>query len=397
MQLSSVKVEQIFNKSDVIIDYGEILSNDEIVKIALDTFDNVELKDDGYIYGRYDKTDFCLYFKNISYLGNPHPIYKKRIQIPNTFKELYDNNMNRNIKTLLIGIYKYKNNILFCDFDTSTYVNKKMNNSSAHIYTIDLLKGLETDFFQKNDKRGNKITVFTKNAKNEFYKYKFEHTEIESKIEIVNTFDAFFKSISKEWFGIDCYKEMIQSGYNNKFQSEWAGFYLEYLLDLYITEHHLYDIVRYLQNKKENEIDLDLYFSKINSYGDLKTHSDSSSGILGNDLQTIEELVKSGKVYYVVCNHETNYDKDYEFEVTKFWNKEQHKSDILSYSNKMKHDVRLRSYFILEINKFNFKYLNIYNQGKNSNGDARNPKISININDIDNFLIHMVEFIEDKK
>ena len=396
MQLSSVKVEQIDSSNNVIVDYSEILLNSEIIKIASEVFDNVEYKD-GYLYGRYNKTDFCLYFKNISYLGNPHPIYKKRIQIPGTFKGLYDKNAYKNVKTLLLGIYKYKNNILFCDFDTSTYVNKKMNNSSAHIYTIDLLKGLETGFFQKRDKFGNLLTVFTKEKVKDFYKYKFEHTEIESKIEIVNTFDDFFKSISKNWFGIDCYKDMIQAGYNNKFQSEWVGFYLEYLLDVYIREHHLYDIMQYLQNKKDDEVDLDLYFSKINSYGDLKTHSDSSSGILGNDLETIEKLVKEGKVYYIVCNHATKLDKDYEFEVTKFWNSAQNKDDLLSYSNKMKHDVQLKSYFILEINKFNFKYLNIYNQGKNSNGNERNPKISINNKDIGNFLIHMVEFDDDEK
>ncbi len=394
MQLSSVKVEQIDSSSGVIVDYGETLSNNEIIKIASDVFSGTEYKD-GYLYGRYDKTDFCLYFKNISYLGNPHPIYKKRIQIPGTFKELYDQNAYKNVKTLLLGIYKYKDVVLFCDFDTSTYVNKKMNNSSAHIYTIDLLKGLETGFFQKRDKFGNLLTVFTKEKINDFYKYKFEHTEIESKIEIVNTFDDFFKSISKNWFGIDCYKDMIQAGYNNKFQSEWVGFYLEYLLDAYIMEHHLYDIMKYMQNKKNDEVDLDLYFSKINSYGDLKTHSDTSSGIIGNDLSTIENLVKNGKVYYIVCNHMTQMDKDYEFEVTKFWNKVQNKDDLLSYSNKMKHDVKLKSYFILEINKFNFKYLNVYNQGKNSNGNSRNPKISINNKDIGNFLIHMVEFEDD--
>ena len=184
MQLSSVKVEQIDSLNNVIIDYGETLSNKEIIKIASEVFDNVEYKD-GYLYGRYDKTDFCLYFKNINYLGNPHPIYKKRIQIPGTFKELYDKNAYKNIKTLLLGIYKYKDNILFCDFDTSTYVNKKMNNSSAHIYTIDLLKGLETGFFQKRDKLGNLLTVFTKEKVKDFYKYVWSDLSLLQKLRII--------------------------------------------------------------------------------------------------------------------------------------------------------------------------------------------------------------------
>ena len=395
MQLSSVKVEQIDSSKGVIVDYGETLSNNEIIEIASDVFTNVELRE-GHLYGRYNNEDFCLYFKNVSYLGNPHPIYKKRIQIPKTFIELYDKNAYKNIKTLLIGIYKYKDVVLFCDFNTSTYVKNRINNSSAHVYTIDLLKGLETGFFQKQDRAGNSITVFTKNRVNDFYKSKFEHTEIESKMEIVSTFDDFFKTISKDWFGIDCYKEMIRGEYNNKFQSEWVGFYLEYLLDSYIAEHHLFDIVKYLQNKKTGEIDLDLYFSKINSYGDLKAHSDSSGGIIGNDYNTIDSIIKNGKVYYIVCNHTTEMDKDHGYEVTKFWNKIQNKDDILSYSNKMKHDVKLTGYYILEINKFNFKYVDIYNQGRNSNGNERNPKIAISNKDIGNFLIHMVEFEEDE-
>ncbi len=391
MKLSITKVEQITNSQEVLLDYGEILNQSEIKKIVLDSFPETYEKENG-IYGRYDKTDFCLSFKNISYLGNPHPVYKKRIQIANTFKELYDENANINVKTLLLGIYKYKDNIIFCDFDTQTYVKKKMHNSSAHVYTIDLLKGVETGFFQKNDRFGNKITVFTKDRIKDFYKYKFEHTEIESKIEIVNTFDDFFRSISKQWFGIDCYKEMIKADYNNKFQSEWVGFYLEYLLNSYIFDHHIFDILKYIQNKKNDEIDLDLYFSKINSYGDLKMHSETSSGIIGNDLSTIEKLVSDGKVYYVVCKHSTTMDKDCGYEVTKFWNSVQNKNDLLSYSEKMKHDIKLKGYYILEINKYNFKYLDIYNQGKNSNGNPRNPKILISEKNIENFLIHMIEF-----
>ena len=60
MQLSNIKVEQIDSSNNVVIDYGEILSNSEIIKIVSEVFDNVEYKDK-YLYGRYDKTDFCLF------------------------------------------------------------------------------------------------------------------------------------------------------------------------------------------------------------------------------------------------------------------------------------------------------------------------------------------------
>jgi hypothetical protein len=55
-------------------------------------------------------------------------------------------------------------------------------------------------------------------------------------------------------------------------------------------------------------------------------------------------------------------DKDYNFEVTIFRNKQQNKTDIMSYADKMKHDISINSYYILEINNFNFQYVEIFNQ-----------------------------------
>jgi hypothetical protein len=391
MKASIKKVEQILKNGEIVIDYGEILDKKEISKIIQEKFPNISFRNNN-IYGRYNNVDFNIYFKNISYLGNPHPIFKKRIQIPSNFKNVYLDNLDANVKTILLGLYKYKDTILFCDFDTSNYTNNNLHNSSAHVYTIDLQKGLEQGLFQKRDFKGNIITVFTPDKILEFYKYKFTNKEIDSKFEVVNTFDEFFSSISKDWLGIECYKEMINSNYRNKFQSEWAGFYLEYLMDNYIADHHLFDIIRYEQDKTNSGIDLDLYFSRINSYGDLKTHSETSGGVLGNDYETIRDLVQKGNIYYIVCNHDTEMDKDNGNIVTKFWNRVQGKNDPLSYSNKMKYEVILKSYYILEINKYNFKYVDMYNQGKNSDGKPRKPKISISMKNIDNFLIHAVTF-----
>ena len=391
MQLSNVKVEQVKKNGDVLLDYGEILSKKEEIELILQSFPHTHLEDN-QIQGKYDSCKFSLVVHNISYLGNPHPLFKKRIQINNRFKDIYCNNKLKSIDTLLIGIYKYKDNVLFCDFDTSTYIDRKLNNSSAHVYTIDLLKAVENGFFQKTDMNGNTITIFTEEKIMDFYKYKFSHNEIESKIEIVNTFDDFFASISKDWYGIECYQEMIEANYNNKFQSEWGGFYLEFLLNQYIEEKNISNIIRFNKQKAINKIDLDLYFPKINSFGDLKTHSESSGGILGNDLETIKKIIENGKIYYVVCNHKTTKDKDNEYVVTTFWNTVQGKDNLMSYANKMKHSIHLESFYILEINKYNFKYIDIFNQGINSDGKKRNPKISISNKNINNFIIHMVFF-----
>ena len=101
------------------------------------------------MYGKYGEERFCIYFKNISYLGTPHPFFKKRIQIGDAFKDIYAENTRLGIHTLLMGVYKYKGTILFVDFDVTKYATRKAHNSSAHVYTIDLKNGLLFGIFQK--------------------------------------------------------------------------------------------------------------------------------------------------------------------------------------------------------------------------------------------------------
>lgn len=85
-------------------------------------------------------------------------------------------------------------------------------------------------------------------------------------------------------------------------------------------------------------------------------------------------------------------DSDSDFVVSKFWNNELNSKkgknkDLLSYSNRMKYDVTLLNFYILEINQFNRNYVLDFNQPKNSNGKIREVKIQINKRDIDNFVI----------
>lgn len=390
MKISNVIVEQILD-STVVEDYAEILTPTETKEIICNSFNGAKINSNGYIYGSYMGMEYCILCKNISYLGNPHPIYKKRIQIPEHFINLYKENSKKGIITLLIGVYKYKDTILFCDFDTSKYINNKSHNSSAHIYTIDLLNGFRNGIFKKKDYRDNIITVFDENNINKFLEMKLSASSTTG-VEVFDTLDNFFASMFKEWIGIDCYMEMIENGFNNKFQPEWPGFYLEYKLEKYLEENHKKDIIRYCQNKKNGDIDLDLYFPKLGIYGDLKTHSLNSTAIQGNDYETIMSLIENQSIYYIVCCHETEKDKNHNFVVTEFWNKAQYKTDLHSYGNKMKYSVKLKKYYILEINKYNKKYLKIFNQGKNSDGKPREPKIMIPDKYIENFLVHIVKF-----
>lgn len=388
---SNIKVEQLLNTGEVVIDNGEILSQKELIIIIETNFSDLT-KINGHLFGEFNNKKYCLLFKNISYLGYPHPIFKKRIQIPSSFIEIYKDNLTRNIETFFLGVYKYKETLMFVDFDTRTYIKNQANNSSAHIYMIDLINGIKQGFFKKKDFRDNIITVFDKSKIHKFLSSKLNNS-FSSDVEVFNTLDVFFDSIKKEWYGIQCYEEMINSEFNNRFQSEWPAFYLEYKIDEYIAKNNLNDIISYSQNKKKNEIDLDLFFPKIGYFGDLKAHSLSSGAIQGNDYETVMKLIEKQSIYYIVCNHSTKKDKDHDYQVTKFWNSILNKDNLLSYGSKMKHSVELKNYYILELNKYNKKYLSIFRQGKNSDGNPRKTKIMIKNKNIGNFLVHRVDFL----
>lgn len=202
----------------------------------------------------------------------------------------------------------------------------------------------------------------------------------------------FFYEEPKEWKGINCYKKMINANYRNKFQPEWAGFFLEFEFEKYIKNNKLESIVKFAQDKSKTGIDLDLYFSEVNCYGDLKAHSTNSHGIQGNDKSTIvEQIQTNGHVFYIVCSHDTFKDFDYDFEVTKYWNVVQNKENLLSYSKKMKNKVVLKKSIILDINGNNFSSLSVFKQGINSNGKLRKPKIMITEDKIDDFTVAEME------
>ena len=417
-------VEQVNLNGEIVEGYDTSLSKKAIFEKLKDYFPNVSMEYD-LIVGKYNNINYSILIKNITYLGNPHPTYKKRIQIAG-LPEFYSESLNKNYVPLMLGVYSFEDNLLFCDFKIDTYINKKSHNSSAHVYTDDLAAATKSGIFQKEDYFKNTITVFRKDFVSYFLDDKFSYlnkkeestsmvdylifdqndnylsdtvandpgvTYVENKPKDVleKIFNGFFFSIEKVWNGIDCYKQMIQDNYKNKYQPEWAGFFLEYKFDKYSKKHNLNLISYYAQDKKKGEIDLDLFFPTINSYGDLKTHSSNSKGIQGNDLRTVNEVLNSKKysnhIYYIVCEHDTYKDKDFDYVVTKFWNHTQNKSNELSYKDRMKNSVELKKYFVLDINKNNRCYLSIFRQGINSNGKLREPKIMIDVDNIDKFEI----------
>lgn len=398
------RVEQIDIDGNTVIDYDTTLSPSEVYKRIKDYFPNINKDEDGMIVGNYNGEKYSIRAKNITYLGNPHPIYKKRIQISNDLSEFYKTSIKKGYKPVLLGVYTYKDNHIFCGFKIEDYVNKKAHNSSAHVMTDDIAAAVLDKYFQKVDYFKNNITVFSGNAVNTFLDELFSDDSNYETIEIsrnkqektiskevIETIVNFFTHEEKEWNGIDCYREMIGDDYRNKYQPEWAGFYLEYTFEKYLKNNSLSRLITYAQDKKKGGIDLDLYFPETAQYGDLKAHSNHSKAIQGNDWDTIEQLIKEGKhIYYIVCEHSTQKDVDYDFEVTQYWNKAQNKSNLLSYSKRMKHSVKLTAAYILDINHENYKYLSKFKQGINANGKPREPKIMIDMDNIEHFIIKKI-------
>ena len=425
MKEGNALVEQVTNSGDIILGCDYSLSTSEIFARLQKYFPNIEKDSDGFIHGNYQGFKYSIRAKNITYLGNPHPEFKKRIQISDDLQEFYQHSKSLGYVPLLIGIYTFHETQVFANFNITDYVEKKAHNSSAHVYTQDISAAVVDGIFQKTDYFNNTITVFEKNYVNYFLDdylnvnkeevvsfkseiikdFTFEEKELARKIgcfvkptimpmNTIYPIMKFFYDEKKEWHGKNCYEEMIKANYRNKFQPEWAGFYLEFEFEKYIKNNKLENIVDFAQDKSKNGIDLDLYFSNIKCYGDLKAHSTNSSGIQGNDRATIiKQIQENGHVFYVVCSHDTFKDSSYDFEVTKYWNTVQNKEDLLSYSKKMKNKVILKKSVILDINGNNFSSLSVFKQGINSNGKLREPKIMVSEEKIDDFIVAKMELV----
>jgi len=373
------KIEQIDN-GKIVIDSDKKLTRNEFISVLKSNFNVLNSKNPYEV--KIDNSIIKLHAKQVTYLGNPHRCFKKRIQLSKGWGDsLKDEN------SYLIGLYKYKTTLMYVFFDKANFVNRKTNNSSAHVSTFDILNAYENGIFTKKDIRGNIVTVVKSELANDFLN-KLVNKKVKLAPEI-SLFEDFKNSLNTKYHGKTCYSEMIKDNYKNKFQPEWVGFFLEYKFETFLNKNpELKLICNYQSNKKKGEIDLDLNFNN-KYFGDLKAHSNESSAILGNDKSNINEALNVyNKIWYIVFNHETKKDKDYSFEVTKFWNESQNKEDLMSYSAKMKNNIRFTDFKILEINNYNKQYLSDFNQGINSNGLPRDAKIKIEKKSIDNFLIY---------
>lgn len=414
---------QVNSNGDYELAEDQVLTVSQIY-IKLQKFFPELTKQGKWLFGNYKGRLFSIRIKNITYLGTPWENYKKRIQIPEDLSEFYHYSKINNMMPLLMGIYTYKDNTILCHFNIDDYIGKKFHNSSAHIWASDIQQATINDYFEKIDNRNCRITVFNENGFNDFLvntigeptrkeiikrckqtlsqicadaktkKYIFDKSiELNNFIKEEEKIRDFFERTDKRWYGKDCYKEMFERNFHTKGYPEWAGSYLEYLFEKYIKENNIEQLIRFAQEKKKTGIDLDLYFSQKECYGDLKAHSIDSPSVIGNDFGTIISILQKeipfNHIYYLICEHQTEKDFLYDFEVLNYWMKLQKKSET-NYHNKMKNNITLNKALILEINPINCDFLQVFIQGKNSNGRPRDPKISIDESDFEEFIIEEI-------
>ena len=346
---------------------------------------------------------YHLLVRACTYLGNPHPLYKKRVQLPLWFNE-YANcieKSNYDIDVRYIGVYHYSDdfhgeNIIFIDFSKGTYLKKKGHNSSAHVYTNDLFQAMTYGVYAKEDYFGNVVTAV---RRDKFKKY-LEGREEEQKslFDLFKEFNYGF-SFGKWLKAIDVIKEMYGDNWRQWKQAEWAGWFLEYKFNKFTVDNRVGGKMRYVGSsmKREGDLDFDIRFEEADFYGDLKASDTNQKETPGNDqANLIECIYRFGKFWYVIYEHETIKDSDVGYEATVARNQfikgvdPSYAKGEMSYHQRMKNSVKFTRMSIVELNHINFREaLTVFHQGHQTNGAARRPKFNIRKSVLknDNFVV----------
>jgi len=341
--------------------------------------------------------DQVLLKAQITYLGIPWESFKKRIQIPQHWVEVYDGALADGLTVRFVGIYHYDRVTVFVDFDPGTYVTRKANNSAAHVATNDLFQAQTSGLFSRTDHNGNRLTSIHSNL---FADYllglvREEHPYVNA----FSDFNAEFLSQGR-LEALDAVQEMHRAQWPDTMQGEWAGFYLEYRLDEFLRRGGAHPLVAFQKVKIRGGLDYDLVFKhgrRVAFYGDLKASNITEHESPGNDAEDIRRcLAEYGRFWYVIYEHETWHSRDEGDLPVTAWNEWRRSVghvgrkdyDPLSYSRRLKSAVRFTAMLILEVNEANFDVvLGGFNQGRQPGGASRALKVMISKRNIDNFLI----------
>ena len=398
------KSEQITPTLSIVYDYDQKLTKiSEFESAFKEALGNIEVikYNNNRIY-KYTHNNHDTYFLTgaITWLSNPHPLFKKRLQLKKWYRDVYEEyNFKENSDVRIVGIYRYDGMHIFVEFDTEKYMKNKLNSSSAHVYSNDLYQALKNDYFTKIDQKGNKITTI---ASRNFKKY-IDNGHVPAKhakpmkSTIFDLFAKFNNGFSfGEWItAVSAIEKMKSKKWYQWKGTEWAGWFLEYELNEFIEQEQCQNTMMYIGNKKTSDLlDFDLYFKNDEFYGDLKASDITKKEAPGNDKDaTLEAINYNGKLWYVIYEHETKKDIDYNSEMAiarmELIGKPYKEGSKISYKTRMKHSVNFKKMKILELNRINMhEVLRDFNQGRNSDGNERKAKFRITKKNIDNFTVY---------
>lgn len=390
-------VDQIGPSGDLVEDTDTTLTNTQKNRLLLDALPGATA--DTYAGERVIRIgDQIILKKQVTHLGNPWPGFKKRIQIPKKWLEVERRASRDGLKTRFVGIYHYAQVTIFVDFDPTTYLLRKANNSAAHVATNDLHQAQVYGQFSRTDRNGNLLTSVSAGA---FARYLMAGHEIRHpRVEAFQKFnDVFFQEGKID--ALVAVKAMHQASWPDTFQGEWPGFYLEFRLDSFIQSQHLNHLLEYQKMKVKGGFDYDLVFkdgSRVEYYGDVKASDVTKRESPGNDAGDIARCIAEfGRFWYVMYEHETTHGRDNGDRSTIAWNEwkrsvgyhSRREYNPLSYAKRFKESVRFVKMSILEVNEANAHIVfGDFNQGRQPDGAARALKVMIKKTNIDNFLIY---------
>jgi hypothetical protein len=337
----------------------------------------------------------------VTHLGRPWPEFKKRIQIPPHWIDVYQAALRDGLRPRFVGIYRYAQVTVFIDFDPRTYVQRKANNSAAHVATNDLYQALTHGVFKRTDRNGNTLTSVRADL---FADY------LLGEVREHNVYAGVFESFNSEFLTgeriepLHAINQMYAALWPDAFQAEWAGFYLEYRVDEFLRRTAADRLVGFQKDKFRTGLDYDLVFKEplaVAFYGDLKASNVTSTDAPGNDAADLRRCIQQyGRFWYVLYEHETWHSRDEGDAPVIAWNEWRRSMghvfrsgyDALSYAGRFKSAVRFVGMKILEVNEANFHVvLGDFNQGHQPSGEDRAVKVMIAKRNIDNFLIYSQE------
>jgi len=361
----------------------------------------VDGKDYSFIACSSSPKNHALLSAAVTFLGGNgnHPIFKKRIQLKSWFKPVCRELTKQGYHVHFLGVYHYEGNIVFVDFATETYMQRKMHNSSAFVYVNDLFRAMKDGVATRIDLHGNQITTIRRNT---FAEYLAGKGATLSDSVLFDTFRDFNGEMPfANWIrGDSAIKEMQQNKWPKWRETEWPGWYLEFKFATFLAQHKVKTIIyQGNESKKKGNLDFDLLFPIHKFYGDLKSSDIGEKHSPGNDKDNLMAAIdRCDRFWYVIYEHETVKDKDCGNEITRFRYEfmvslnDSKAKDPLSYASRMKNKVNFRRMMILELNRANCgDLLSAFHQGHQPDGGARAEKVLINKRNVENYQVFHYE------